>query len=66
MYADPEFAVLSTWLRDVLDRLAPSADEKQLTQIFQASSRYEYLFWRWPTKCRTGRYKRGMLGYAFG
>ena len=45
MYADPEFAVLSTWLRDVLDRLAPSADEKQLTQIFQTSSRYEYLFW---------------------
>ena len=45
MYADPEFAQLSTWLRDVLDRLAPTADEKQLTRIFQTSARYEYLFW---------------------
>ncbi len=45
MYADPEFAALSTWLRDVLDRLALSADEKQLTQIFRTSARYEYLFW---------------------
>ena len=45
MYADPEFAALSTWLRDVLDRLASTADEKQLTQIFQTSARYEYLFW---------------------
>ena len=45
MYADPEFAALSTWLRDVLDRLAPAANEKQLAQIFQTSARYEYLFW---------------------
>lgn len=45
MYADPEFAALSAWLRDVLDRLAPTADEKQLTRIFQISARYEYLFW---------------------
>ncbi len=45
MYAAPEFAALSTWLREVLDRLAVAADENHLTQIFQSSARYEYLFW---------------------
>ena len=45
MYAAPEFAELSTWLRAVLDRLAATADEKQLTHIFHTSARYEYLFW---------------------
>ena len=45
MYAAPEFADLSAWLRELLDSLAPKTDEEQLTRIFQTSTRYEYLFW---------------------
>ncbi len=45
MYASAEFAAVGIWLRDLLDSLAPTADEERLTHIFRASSRYEYLFW---------------------
>ena len=45
MYASAEFAELSSWLREVLDQLAPNVNETQLRQIFQTSARYEYLFW---------------------
>jgi thiaminase (transcriptional activator TenA) len=45
MYASPEFAALAAWLRELLNALAGTADEKRLTEIFCASTRYEYLFW---------------------
>lgn len=45
MYASAEFAALAKWLRDLLDALAPTADEERLIRIFRTSSRYEYLFW---------------------
>jgi thiaminase/transcriptional activator TenA len=47
-YADPEFAALATWCRDLLDRLAADASAAQrqrLEEVFLTSSRYEYLFW---------------------
>lgn len=45
MYASPEFAALSTWLREVLDAYDGRADEARLRQTFCTSARYEYLFW---------------------
>lgn len=48
MYADPEFAALADWCRELVDRLAQGAPEDQLRrmeQVFLVSSRYEYLFW---------------------
>ena len=48
MYASPEFAALSTWLRGVLDALEVSggvSDMERLTETFCTSARYEYLFW---------------------
>ena len=45
MYASPEFAALAVWLRELLNTLADTADEKRLSEIFCASARYEYLFW---------------------
>lgn len=48
MYATPDFAELTTWLRGLLDRLADQAapaDQARLSRIFLDSCRYEYLFW---------------------
>ncbi len=57
-YASNEFAALGEWLRGYLDDQArgSSAEERRrLHEVFQTSSRYEYLFWemaynmeRWP------------------
>jgi thiaminase/transcriptional activator TenA len=49
MYASPEFAALSTWLREILDRLDASdgiSNTERLTETFCTSARYEYLFWQ--------------------
>jgi thiaminase/transcriptional activator TenA len=58
MYADPEFAALAGWCRELVDRLAadagPAARDRMAT-AFVTSSRYELAFWqmawtleRWP------------------
>jgi thiaminase/transcriptional activator TenA len=47
-YADPEFAALAGWCRELVDRLAAGADEAardRMEAAFLTSSRYEYLFW---------------------
>ena len=58
MYADPEFAELAEWCREVVDRTAQGLPQEELRRMeaaFLTSSRYEYLFWemawrqeRWP------------------
>lgn len=58
MYADPEFARLAAWCRDLLDRLAaelPAALRAAAREAFLVSSRHELAFWemawrreRWP------------------
>ena len=58
MYADPEFAALADWCRDLVDRLAADAGpnaRSRMEQAFITSSRYELAFWeaayrleRWP------------------
>jgi thiaminase/transcriptional activator TenA len=48
MYADPDFAALADWCRDLVDRLAAEADaatRARMEESFLTSSRYEYLFW---------------------
>ena len=48
MYADPEFAALAGWCRELVDRLAAganSATRGRMEESFLTSSRYEYLFW---------------------
>ena len=48
MYASPEFAELSDWLRSFVDRAVPaggSAERRAMTDAFLVSSRYEYMFW---------------------
>jgi thiaminase (transcriptional activator TenA) len=48
MYADPEFAALADWCRELVDRLAAgtSADQRRrMEAAFITSSRYEYQFW---------------------
>jgi thiaminase (transcriptional activator TenA) len=57
-YADPEFARLADWCRELVDRLGDEASAEQrarMADAFITSSRYEYLFWemalkreRWP------------------
>ena len=48
MYADPEFAALADWCRELVDRLAeeagPAARER-MAAAFVTSSRYELAFW---------------------
>ena len=44
-YASPEFAALSTWLREVLDAYEGVSNTERLTETFCTSARYEYLFW---------------------
>jgi thiaminase/transcriptional activator TenA len=64
MYADPEFAALASWCRELVDRLAedagPAARER-MTAAFVTSSRYELAFWeaaytleRWPDQQPAG------------
>ncbi len=58
MYADPDFAALADWCRDLVDRLADDAGpatRERMTAAFLTSSRYELAFWdasynleRWP------------------
>jgi len=48
MYADPEFAALAGWCRELVDRLGAGADgatRERMEEAFLTSSRYEYLFW---------------------
>jgi thiaminase (transcriptional activator TenA) len=57
-YADPEFARLADWCRELVDRLGDEASAEQrgrMEDAFITSSRYECLFWemalqqeRWP------------------
>lgn len=58
MYADPDFAALADWCRDLLDRLADDVGpegRRRAEAAFLTSSRYELAFWemawtheRWP------------------
>jgi thiaminase/transcriptional activator TenA len=48
MYADPEFAALAAWCRDLVDRLAANASgdqRRRMEEAFLTSSRYELAFW---------------------
>ena len=48
MYASPEFSELTSWCRDILDRLATGLPEPALHRLetaFLASSRHELAFW---------------------
>ncbi len=48
MYASPEFGELTSWCRDILDRLAAGLPERSLQRLeaaFLASSRHELAFW---------------------
>jgi len=56
MYADPEFAALAAWCRQLVDRLAAGADDsgrRRMEQAFLTSSRYEYLFWEMAWRLET-------------
>jgi thiaminase/transcriptional activator TenA len=47
-YADPEFAALASWCRDLVDRLAAEAGPEIRSAMeagFRTSSRYELAFW---------------------
>jgi thiaminase (transcriptional activator TenA) len=58
MYADPEFAALAAWCRELVDRLAEGVSEggrRRMEAAFLTSSRHELAFWemawtleRWP------------------
>ena len=70
MYADPEFAALAAWCRDLVDRLAADAGpdaRRRMEAAFVTSSRYELAFWdatynleRWPDQEPVGH--RGEAG----
>jgi thiaminase (transcriptional activator TenA) len=56
MYADPEFATLAAWCRELVDRLAAGADDatrRRMEESFLTSSRYEYLFWEMAWRLET-------------
>ncbi len=65
MYADPEFAALADWCRELVDRLAADAGpeaRRRMESAFVTSSRYELAFWeaahrleRWPDQEATDR-----------
>jgi thiaminase (transcriptional activator TenA) len=53
-YSSPEFVEAAEWLKHELNRLTQGAGaekKKRLTDLFQVSSRYEWLFWE---MCWTG------------
>jgi thiaminase/transcriptional activator TenA len=55
-YADPEFAALAGWCRELVDRLAAGADapgRRRMEEAFLTSSRYEYLFWEMAWRLET-------------
>ena len=55
-YADPEFAALAGWCRELVDRLAAGADDAtrhRMEDAFLTSSRYEYLFWEMAWRMET-------------
>jgi thiaminase/transcriptional activator TenA len=48
MYADPEFAALAGWCRELVDGVAAGADgaaRRRMEEAFLTSSRYEHQFW---------------------
>lgn len=48
MYASEEFAALSAWLREIIDRVANDAgpsDCERMRARFMTGTRYEYMFW---------------------
>jgi thiaminase/transcriptional activator TenA len=48
MYASPEFSELTSWCRDILDRMAeglPASAYRRLESAFVTSSRHELAFW---------------------
>ena len=48
MYASPEFGELTSWCRDILDRLAEGLPEPALQRLeaaFLTSSHHELAFW---------------------
>lgn len=48
MYGSPEFAEVAHWLRDLVDRYAPSASQAEraaMEEAFTISTRYEWMFW---------------------
>ena len=54
--ADPEFAALAGWCRDLVDRLAAGVDDSvrgRMEEAFLTSSRYEYLFWEMAWRLET-------------
>ena len=56
MYADPEFAALVRWCRELVDRLAGAIDDSargRMEDAFLTSSRYEYLFWEMAWRLET-------------
>ena len=58
MYTSPEFVAYADWPRDLLDHLSDAlsgADQKRLTEIFLASSEYEYRFWDMAYMMEEGR-----------
>jgi len=53
MYSSSEFAELTQWCRDLLDRLAAGLPERELQKLeaaFVTSSRYEWQFWEMAWK----------------
>jgi thiaminase/transcriptional activator TenA len=56
MYASSEFGVLTSWCRDLLDKLAVGLDEARLSRLedaFVTSSRYELRFWEMAQSLET-------------
>lgn len=56
MYADPEFAALAGWCRELVDRLSAGVDDAtrvRMEEAFLTSSRYEYLFWEMAWRLET-------------
>jgi thiaminase/transcriptional activator TenA len=56
MYSSSEFAGLTEWCRDLLERLAEGLPERELQKLeaaFVTSSRYEWQFWEmaWKMEC---------------
>jgi thiaminase/transcriptional activator TenA len=62
MYADPEFAALAAWCRDLVDRLAADSSANQrhrMEEAFLTSSRYELEFWNVADETATFRSSAG-------
>jgi thiaminase/transcriptional activator TenA len=55
-YADPEFAALADWCRDLVDRLGQVASPDQrarMADAFLTSSRHELRFWEAAWRCES-------------